>query len=540
MSLYPHAKLYWDLLKLKFITHSYPHDWRTKKPIIFRATKQWFCSLDKIREDLLKEIDENIAFHTEWGKTRIRNMIEGRGDWCISRQRAWGVPIPIFYNEDGTEIVDYDVMMHVSKLFREHGSNYWFEHDAKELLPKGYTNEHSPNGNFTKETDIMDVWFDSGSSFASVLLERNMSFPADIYLEGSDQYRGWFNSSLICSVASEGKSPYKKLLSSGFVLDGKGLKMSKSVGNVVAPMDVVDKHGADILRLWAASVDFTEDVRFSDELLAQVKESYRKIRNTYRFMLGNLFDFDPNKDKISYDKMPKVDKYMMILLNKLTKDIRENYDEYDFDEIYKLINNYVSSLSNFYLDFTKDILYINKSDSIERRSVQTVLYENLYALIRLMAPILPYTSEEVYKLLPGTKEESVHLETFPEIVTYKDEEDILELWSIFFNIKDDVYKALEEARNEKIIGKSLEAKVYLHLREEDKETLTPILPNLKQLLIVSDVVMSTNDLNKYDYCEVEVSKFNGVRCERCWNYFDELDITDNICPRCHEVVNEKY
>ena len=528
------------LLKLKFITHSYPHDWRTKKPIIFRATKQWFCSLDKIREDLLKEIDENIAFHTEWGKTRIRNMIEGRGDWCISRQRAWGVPIPIFYNEDGTEIVDYDVMMHVSKLFREHGSNYWFEHDAEELLPKGYTNEHSPNGNFTKETDIMDVWFDSGSSFASVLLERNMSFPADIYLEGSDQYRGWFNSSLICSVASEGKSPYKKLLSSGFVLDGKGLKMSKSVGNVVAPMDVVDKHGADILRLWAASVDFTEDVRFSDELLAQVKESYRKIRNTYRFMLGNLFDFDPNKDKISYDKMPKVDKYMMILLNKLTKDIRENYDEYDFDEIYKLINNYVSSLSNFYLDFTKDILYINKSDSIERRSVQTVLYENLYALIRLMAPILPYTSEEVYKLLPGTKEESVHLETFPEIVTYKDEEDILELWSIFFNIKDDVYKALEEARNEKIIGKSLEAKVYLHLREEDKETLTPILPNLKQLLIVSDVVMSTNDLNKYDYCEVEVSKFNGVRCERCWNYFDELDITDNICPRCHEVVNEKY
>ncbi len=527
------------LLKLKFITHSYPHDWRTKKPIIFRATKQWFCSLDKIREDLLKEIDENISFHTEWGKTRIRNMIEGRGDWCISRQRAWGVPIPIFYNEDGTEIVDYDVMMHVSKLFKEHGSNYWFEHEAKELLPKGYTNEHSPNGNFTKETDIMDVWFDSGTSFAGVLLERNMNFPADVYLEGSDQYRGWFNSSLICSVASEGKSPYKKLLSSGFVLDSKGLKMSKSIGNVVAPMDVVDKHGADILRLWAASVDFTEDVRFGDELLAQVKESYRKIRNTYRFMLGNLFDFDPNKDKISYDKMPKADKYMMITLNNLVKEIRENYDEYDFDEIYKLINNYVSSLSNFYLDFTKDILYIDKSNSLERRSVQTVLYETLYALIRLMAPILPYTSEEVYKLLPGTKQESVHLELFPDIITYKDEEDILELWSVFFNIKDDVYKALEEARNEKIIGKSLEAKVYLHLREEDKETLAPILPKLKQLLIVSDVIMSTNDLTKYDYCEVEINKFNGVRCERCWNYFDELDIIDNICPRCHDVIDEK-
>ncbi len=525
------------LLKLKFITHSYPHDWRTKKPVIFRATKQWFCSVEEIRENLLKEIDENIKFHTDWGKTRIYNMIRDRGDWCISRQRAWGGPIPIFYNEDGTEIVDYDVMMHVSKLFREHGSNYWFESEAKDLLPKGYSNEHSPNGNFTKETDIMDVWFDSGSSFAGVLLERNMAYPADIYLEGSDQYRGWFNSSLICSMATEGKSPYKELLSTGFVLDGKGLKMSKSIGNVVEPLKVVSKHGSDILRLWACSVDFTEDVRFSDELLAQVKESYRKIRNTYRFMLGNLFDFDP-KEKVAYDKMPEADQYMMILLNDFIKDVRYNYDNYDFDEIYKLVNNYVSSLSNFYLDFTKDILYIDSSDSLERRSVQTVLYENLKALILLLAPIIPYTSEEVYKLLPGTKEESVHLEKFPEQTTIKNKKDLLELWSVFFSIKDDVYKALEEARNEKIIGKSLEAKVYLHLREEDKETLKPILPNLKQLLIVSDVVMSAEDLTKYDYCGVKVSKFTGIRCERCWNYFNEIDITDDVCPRCYEVINK--
>ena len=526
------------LLKLKFIKHSYPHDWRTKGPVIFRATKQWFCSLDKIREELLTEIDEKIKFHTEWGKIRIYNMIRDRGDWCISRQRVWGVPIPIFYNEDGTEIVDYDIMMHISKLFREYGSNIWFEKDAKDLLPKGYTNEHSPNGNFRKETDIMDVWFDSGSSFAGVLLERGMSYPADIYLEGSDQYRGWFNSSLICSMASEGKSPYKELLSTGFVLDGKGLKMSKSVGNVVEPMKVVDKHGSDILRLWAASVDFTEDVRFSDELLAQVKESYRKIRNTYRFMLGNLFDFDPKKDKVPYDKMPEADKYMMIQLNELIKKVRKNYDEYDFDEIYKLINNFVNSLSNFYLDFTKDILYIDKYNSHERRSVQTVLYENLYALIRLMAPILPYTSEEVYKLLPGVKEESVHLERFPEPVICKNEEEILELWNVFFSIKDDVYKALEEARNNKIIGKSLEAKVYLNLRDEDKETLKPILPNLKQLLIVSDVIISAEELTKYDYCAVSVQKFNGARCERCWNYFNERDIIDNVCPRCHEIISE--
>ena len=331
------------LLKLKFITHSYPHDWRTKKAVIFRATSQWFCSVDKIREEILKELDTNVNFHTEWGKVRLYNMIEGRGDWCISRQRAWGVPIPIFYNEDGSEIVDYDVMMNVAKLFREHGSNIWFEWDAKDLLPKGYKNPASPNDNFKKETDIMDVWFDSGTSFAGTLIERNLPYPADVYLEGSDQYRGWFNSSLICSVAAKGKSPYKTLISAGFVLDGKGFKMSKSIGNVVAPMDVVNKQGSDILRLWVASVDYTEDVRFSNELLAQVGEAYRKIRNTYRFMLGNLFDFNPEKDMIKYEKMPSADRYMLNTLNELTEKVIENYDSYNYDEIYKLINNYIKS-----------------------------------------------------------------------------------------------------------------------------------------------------------------------------------------------------
>ena len=526
------------LLKLKKITHSYPHDWRTKKPIIFRATKQWFCSVDKIRDEILKELDTNVKFHTDWGKTRIYNMIKDRGDWCISRQRAWGVPLPIFYNEDGSEILDYDVMMHVASLFRKYGSNIWFEKDAKELLPKGYTNPASPNGNFTKETDIMDVWFDSGTSWAGTLLERKLPYPADVYLEGSDQYRGWFNSSLICSVAYSGHSPYKELVSAGFVLDGKGFKMSKSLGNVIKPMDIVNKQGADILRLWVASVDYTEDVKFSDELLAGVKESYRKIRNTYRFMLGNLFDFDP-ENKIAYDKMPEADRYMLVELNDIVKKVIKEYDDYNYDEIYKIINNYVNSLSNFYLDFTKDILYIEKADSDVRRSVQTVLYEILTSLIRLMAPILPYTSEEVYKLLPGKKEKSVHLEGFPEVKEYKDETALKEMFELFFGIKDDVYKALEEARNEKIIGKSLEAKVFLNIRDEDKETLKPILTNLKQLFIVSDVVLTPEELTKYEYCSVKVQKFDGERCERCWNYFNEKDLTDHLCPRCHNIVNEE-
>ena len=524
------------LLKLKFITHSYPHDWRTKKPIIFRATSQWFCSVDKIRDDILNELDTNVKFHTDWGKTRIYNMIKDRGDWCISRQRAWGVPIPIFYNEDGSEIIDYDVMMNVAKLFRENGSNIWFEKEAKDLLPKGYKNPASPNGNFKKETDIMDVWFDSGTSFAGTLLERNMSYPADVYLEGSDQYRGWFNSSLICSMAAFNKSPYKMLISAGFVLDGKGFKMSKSIGNVVNPMDIVNKQGSDILRLWVASVDYTEDVRFSNELLAQVGESYRKIRNTYRFMLGNLFDFDPEKDMIKYDKMPSADKYILNTLNVLIKDVRKAYDEYNYDEIYKLVNNYVNSLSNFYLDFTKDILYIESADSLERRSVQTALYKILLSLIKLMAPILPYTSEEVYKLLPGKKEKSIHLENFPEEEEYEDSEELMEMWELFFGIKNDVYKALEEARNKKVIGKSLEAKVFLNLLEEDKETLKEILPNLKQLLIVSDVIITAEDLPKYEYCKAQIQAFEGERCERCWNYFNDIDLTDHLCPRCHEII----
>lgn len=517
------------LLKLKFITHSYPHDWRTKKPIIFRATKQWFCSIDKIRDDLLKELENNVKFHTEWGKKRLYNMIHDRGDWCISRQRVWGVPIPIFYNEDGSEIVDYDVMMHVADLFRKYGSNVWFEKEAKDLLPEGYTNPASPNGNFTKEEDIMDVWFDSGSTWNGVLIEKGLPYPSDMYLEGSDQYRGWFNSSLICGVAVTGKAPYKELVSHGFTLDGNGNKMSKSLGNVIVPADMVRLHGSDILRLWVASTDYTEDVRISDDLIKQVKESYRKIRNTYKFMLGNLKDFDYTKDSVKYEDMPYYDKYMMNELNKFTKNVLEEYNNYNFQNVYKLVNNFVSfTLSNFYLDFTKDILYIEKADSLVRRSVQTVLYNILNNEVKLLAPILPYTSEEVYSLLPHT-EESVHLTDMPEVVTYSDSTEVEELFNLFFELKDKVNKKLEEARNEKLIGSALEAVVKINLDPKYNEVKEKLGSYLHQLFIVSKVEYTT------DGEEVVVEKSTGEKCNRCWNYVDHLN--GDICDRCHNIIN---
>lgn len=517
------------LLKLKFITHSYPHDWRTKKPIIFRATKQWFCSIDKIRDDLLKELENNVKFHTEWGKKRLYNMIHDRGDWCISRQRVWGVPIPIFYNEDGSEIVDYDVMMHVADLFRKYGSNVWFEKEAKDLLPEGYTNPASPNGNFTKEEDIMDVWFDSGSTWNGVLIEQGLPYPSDMYLEGSDQYRGWFNSSLICGVAVTGKAPYKELVSHGFTLDGNGNKMSKSLGNVIVPADMVRLHGSDILRLWVASTDYTEDVRISDDLIKQVKESYRKIRNTYKFMLGNLKNFDYTKDSVKYEDMPYYDKYMMNELNKFTKNVLEEYNNYNFQNVYKLVNNFVSfTLSNFYLDFTKDILYIEKADSLVRRSVQTVLYNILNNEVKLLAPILPYTSEEVYSLLPHT-EESVHLTDMPEVVTYSDSAEVEELFNLFFELKDKVNKKLEEARNEKLIGSALEAVVKINLDPKYNEVKEKLGSYLHQLFIVSKVEYTT------DGEEVVVEKSTGEKCNRCWNYVDHLN--GDICDRCHNIIN---
>ena len=520
------------LLCVKSITHSYPHDWRTKKPVVFRATAQWFCSIAPIKDEILNEIENNIKWHPEWGKVRLHNMIEGRGDWCISRQRVWGVPLPIFYNEDGSPILDYDVMMHVADLFREHGSNYWFEKDAKDLLPEGYTNPASPNGKFTKEQDIMDVWFDSGTTHTGVLCARGLDYPADVYLEGSDQYRGWFNSSLICGVAMHGQSPYKECISHGFTLDAKGNKMSKSLGNGIDPLEEIKKRGADVLRLWVSSTDYTEDVRIGDEILKQVQESYRKIRNTYKFMLGNLNNFDPSKDAVKYEEA--LTKTMNELSN-YVKDIKSYYEKYEYQNVYKTTNNFITfKLSNFYLDFTKDILYIEKEDSLVRRSVQTVLYNILKDLVVLLAPILPYTSEEVYRFIPGEKLESVHLNDMPEAPTYEFDS---KLWELFFDVKDDVFKALEEARNEKVIGSSLEAEVKLNLGEKYKPVREQLEKYLHQLLIVSKVEFTDDEtLPKASTIRVEVLKSNGQKCNRCWNYVDELD--GDICHRCSEILKE--
>src|SRR5699024_98939 len=352
------------LLKQMDYEHSYPFDWRTKKPIIFRATPQWFASVDKIRDQILGAINE-VQFFPDWGQKRLYNMIRDRGDWVISRQRVWGVPLPIFYGEDGEAIMTKETIEHVAKLVEEHGSNIWFQREAKDLLPEGFTSEHSPNGKFTKETDIMDVWFDSGSSHQGVCAERDyLTYPADLYLEGSDQYRGWFNSSLITSVAYSGHAPYKQILSQGFTLDGKGRKMSKSLGNTIVPSEVIDKMGDEIIRLWVLSVDTSADVRVSMESFQQIAESYRKFRNIFRFLIANTTDLNDTKDAVAFDEMESIDKYMTVLVNKFTKEILDAYANYEFMEIYKKLINFITTdLSAFYMDVAKDVVYIEAPDS---------------------------------------------------------------------------------------------------------------------------------------------------------------------------------
>ena len=388
------------LLASEAITHSYPFDWRTKKPIIWRAVPQWFASVSKFRRDILDEIDRT-TFYPEWGRTRLYNMIRDRGDWVISRQRAWGVPLPIFYAEDGTAIMTKEVTDHVADLFEKYGSIVWWERDAKDLLPEGFTHPGSPNGEFTKETDIMDVWFDSGSSWNGVMNAREgLEYPAALYLEGSDQYRGWFNSSLITSVAVNGHAPYKAVLSQGFVLDGKGEKMSKSLGNTILPSDVEKQFGAEILRLWVTSVDSSNDVRISMDILKQTSETYRKIRNTLRFLIANTSDFNPNEDTVAYEELRSVDKYMTVKFNQLVATIRKAYEAYGFMAIYKAVVNFITvDLSAFYLDFAKDVVYIEAADNLARRQMQTVFYDILVKITKLLTPILPHTAEEIWSYL---------------------------------------------------------------------------------------------------------------------------------------------
>ncbi|TDM03947.1 isoleucine--tRNA ligase [Macrococcus carouselicus] len=525
------------LLKLEFFTHSYPHDWRTKKPVIFRATPQWFASINKFRKDILDAIDET-EFKVEWGKTRIYNMIRDRGDWVISRQRAWGVPLPVFYAENGDIIMEEATIEHVASLIEEHGSNVWYEREAKDLLPAGYTHEGSPNGEFTKEMDIMDVWFDSGSSHRGVLEARpELSFPADLYFEGSDQYRGWFNSSITTAVATRGESPYKKLLSHGFVMDGQGRKMSKSLGNTVVPDKVVKQMGADIIRLWVMSVDYLADVRISDDILKQVSEVYRKIRNTFRFLLGNVNDFEP-KHAVVYEDLTEVDRYMLNRLYDFVNKAHAHYENNDYLFMYQELQNFINvELSNFYLDYGKDILYIEDQDAHIRRSMQTVLYEILVSLTKLLAPIIPHTAEEIWSHTPHVTEESVHLTDMP--AEHDVDNDLVAKWDRFLTIRDDVLKALEEARKEKTIGKSLEAKVTIYVDNAEDKAVLASMNNLNQLFITSQAEVTDEKVGTaYAAASVRVEKADGEKCVRCWNYSTELN-DDHLCPRCAAVVTEE-
>lgn len=526
------------LLKLRFITHAYPHDWRTKKPIIFRATTQWFASIDKIRDQLLEQI-HSISWVPAWGEGRMHNMIADRSDWCISRQRAWGVPIPIIYGEDGTPLMDEKIFSHVAKLFKEHGSNVWFEKEAKDLLPEGYTSEHSPNGTFTKETDTMDVWFDSGSSHTGAMIERGLGYPADLYFEGSDQYRGWFNSSLIVGTAYYGEAPYKQVLSHGFVMDEQGRKMSKSQWNAVAPSEITKKYGADILRLWAASVDYQADCSMGDKILKQITENYRKVRNTFRFLLANL---DNNtfgeQDLIEPDQLAPANQYILALLNRTVDQVIDAYNEYRFADVVSALSTLMANdLSSYYLDYTKDILYVEAENSRERREVQTVLYMAAKILTKLWAPILCHTTEEINNLM-HFDEESIHLSAFEKAALDVDEAELIADMNKCLAVRKDVLKALEEARNSGLIGKSQEAVVRLHVDEETQKLLESLIGNVARWLIVSGVEFTQDDLKHYEVAGVEVLKAPGHVCPRCWNYTTHGEEGD-LCERCQHVLEEE-
>lgn len=500
------------LVKLKFIKHSYPHDWRTKKPIIFRGTPQWFVSINKIKDNILDNL-RNVKFYSTWGYNRLSNMIENRDDWTISRQRAWGVPIIIFYDENNEPILNDEIFNHLMNIFAKEGTNSWYEKSVDELLPAKYQNL-----NWKKEKDIMDVWFDSGSSFVGVDIE-NIKPPFDLYLEGSDQYRGWFNSSLINSIAYIGKAPYKAIVSHGFLIDEKGRKMSKSLGNGIDPMVIVNKYGADILRLWVANSEYFNDISISENIIKQSAEMYRKIRNTIRFLLSNLSDYQ--HQKIDLDGV-----HLLIneKLNNLKIIIKENYDNYQFINVIKNINNFIIDLSSFYLSITKDTLYVEKKDNQQRRMIQFNFYNILEFLLISLAPILPTTCEEAYQfLLKDNKKVSIFLENFYSIENKKDNK-LEDVWKEFFDLKNEIYKLIEEQIQNNLIKRSNEAKVFISTNSEFIKSL-----NLKELLMVGKVEFGNKT-------SVELFQ-NSIKCQRCWNHFEQNEMIDDICFRCSNVIN---
>jgi len=536
------------------ISHSYPHCWRCKQPVIFRATPQWFISMDKtgLRKKSLEEIDR-VKWVPNWGRERIYGMIENRPDWCVSRQRAWGVPIAVFYCEKCEALhMNQETADHVFELFKAHGADIWFEKEAVELIPEGSVCSKCGNTTFKKETDILDVWFDSGVSHAAVLEERPyLRWPADLYLEGSDQHRGWFHSSLLTAVGTRGKAPYKSVLTHGFVVDAEGKKMSKSLGNVIAPKKVIDKYGAEILRLWVSASDYRDDIRISDNILKQLSDAYRRIRNTCRFMLGNLYDFDPKKDAVAYQSMPEIDRYALHKLSELTEKSLRAYDTFEFHIVYHGLYNYCTTdLSAFYLDILKDRLYTSSPGSAERRSAQTVMHTILGSVARIMAPILPFTSEEIWKFMPVTKEkeESVHLALLPVVVKAWKDEELAERWKKIIEVRQEVTKALEEARVKKLIGHSLDASVAIAADNELFALLDRYSAELKTIFITSGVLLSKNgnlpgavESREVKGLYLSVEPAPGKKCERCWIYDLSVGATPEepgVCKRCNDALGE--
>lgn len=526
------------LLKVSTFTHSYPHDWRTKKPLIQRATDQWFCSIDGFKEQLLEEIRQ-VKWYPSWGEVRMNNMIKDRDDWCISRQRTWGVPIPVIYNEDHTPIIERSVFDHIIELFKKYGANCWSTMSAKELLPENYHNIHSPNDGFYKEKDIMDVWFDSGSSSMAVLKEREGVYPADLYLEGFDQYRGWFNASLITGTAVMGHAPYKAVVSHGFSLDGEGKKMSKSLGNTIDPNQMVGKYGADVVRIWAASCDYQADFRVSEEIIRQAGETYKAIRNRFKFMLGTLADFEPSDSKIT--EYPFVDQAILNELADLENKCHHYYDEYQFSNVLSTIVNFLQvDLSGFYLDMAKDILYCDAKASVRRRQIQQVIYQLCLSLVKLLAPIIPHTAEEIYDHFIGKNKVSIFLEKY-DYEPRKVNQQLKEQYDHFMTARNGVLKALEEKRAEKLIGKSIDATIEIFVKDD---VIRPIIENmdattLQQVFIVSKVLLSSSpdELNDYGTILIRVKENDGIICQRCWNRIDANRIMEHqLCPRCHQVL----
>ncbi|MDR1467531.1 MAG: isoleucine--tRNA ligase [Oscillospiraceae bacterium] len=531
------------LLATKKIRHKYPHCWRCKDQVIFRATNQWFCSIDDFKNTALNEI-ENVKFIPFWGKNRISTMIKDRKDWCISRQRKWGVPIPIFFCKNCSEpLIEKNAMDSVEKTFKKYGSDSWFERDIDEFLDREFKCKKCGCNEFEKEEDIMDVWFDSGVSHVAVCKNReNFNWPYDLCLEGADQYRGWFQSSILTSVAVYKKAPYKTVLTHGWVVDGNGRKMSKSLGNGIDPDEVVNRYGADILRLWVASSDYRADIKISEEILKQLSESYRKIRNTARFILGNLYDFKLDIDSISIENLESIDCFMLAKLDVLLKDAHSAYEDYEFHKIYHSVYNFCTvDLSNFYLDVIKDRLYVERENSKTRRAAQTTIYTILDIIIHIIFPILPYTSDEIFKQMPNKKNKDcpcILLSKIPRSVGISINPDIFSYWKNIQSIQNEIKKILEQKRKEKEIGSSLEAKITLYFNDKDYNFIKPAQKDLKSVLIVSDIEILKKLNVDGDRFDIKISRAKGEKCSRCWVYSETVGSLDDkhLCQRCFDTL----